>query len=88
MPRGLSTWFLILATGSTILEWIDKALEDGKVTIIEAADLITKLGAIWGFSVELPMPEAEEAILTPELKEGEKPDGTGKEPDPVHRQTE
>lgn len=88
MGRGLSTWFLIIMTGQVILGWIDKALEDGKVTIIEAADLITQLGKIWGFSVELPMPAPEESALHLDLEEVERPDGTGKEPEPSHRQTE
>ena len=88
MARGLSTWLLIIMTGQVILSWIDKALEDGKVSIIEAADLITQLGKIWGFSVDLPVPIDETSASLSDLEQGDKPNGTGEEPEPEHRQTE
>lgn len=56
MPKGFALWLMIIATGTVISEWIEHALKDGKVTLLEAADLVDRLGKVWGFSVELDVP--------------------------------
>jgi len=50
-------FFQIMATGTTVLGWVNQALADGKITLSEAVDLVEQLGKIWNFKVELDILE-------------------------------
>ena len=49
-------FFQIMATGTTVLGWVNQAMADGKITLSEAVDLVEQLGKIWNFKVELEIP--------------------------------
>lgn len=53
--------FKIFAIFGTVSTWAETALADGKVTLLEGVDLLTKLAAILGVKTELEIP-----TLTPE----------------------
>ncbi len=55
-------WFKLLLTGKKVLniisEYVPKALEDGKITMAEAAILITKITAVFDYNVEFKVSTA------------------------------
>ena len=58
MSFGIFKIFQIFGIVST---WATQALADGKVTLIEAVDLVTQLCAILGVTPELEIPGSEPA---------------------------
>ena len=54
MPISIFKIFVVFGIVSS---WAAKALEDGKISIKEAADLATQLGAALGIPTELTVPE-------------------------------
>ena len=78
-------FFKILAIISLISSWMNKALEDGKITLAEALDLISKLAGPLGLPLEFDVaeiiggPEKEAAITLDEsVAETEIDPGTGR----------
>jgi len=55
--------FIIFGIVST---WAAQALEDGRITLIEAADLGTQLGALLGIPVDVRIPRIPELIPEPD----------------------
>ena len=53
MPLSILKIFTIFGTVST---WAEKALKDGKVTLLEAADLGERLARVLGVPAELEIP--------------------------------
>ena len=57
--------FLIFQIFGIVSNWAEKALEDGKITIVEAIDLAVKIAGLLGIRTEiemdglLPRPESE-----------------------------
>jgi len=51
--------FKIFALFGIISTWADKALADGKVTLVEAVDLVSRLCAVLGIAPELELPGSE-----------------------------
>jgi len=76
MPISIFKIFMVFGIVST---WAAKALEDGKISLVEAADLASRLGAALGIPTELaiPNPAAETEEVLPETEE--KPDAETKE---------
>lgn len=64
--------FKIFTIFGLVSTWAESALADGKVTLMEAVDLVTKLAAILGIRTELeipvlasvPLPETGNEIVT------------------------
>ena len=50
-------FFKILAIISLISSWMNKALEDGRITLAEALDLISKLAGPLGLPLEFDIAE-------------------------------
>lgn len=71
--------FKIFAIFGIVSGWAELALADGKVTLMEAVELVAKLAAILGIRTELEIPEAI-AMPIPEQDEAEQPGGGHVEP--------
>lgn len=69
MPISL---FKIFTVFYIVSAWAAKALEDGKITLLEAAELGGQLGAALGIPTELTVPEPA-ALVEEVLVEEEKP---------------
>jgi len=52
------TWFFrIIRIMGIVTAWASKALEDGKITLLEAADLAAQIGEALGIPVEIELPK-------------------------------
>jgi len=69
MPISIFKIFMIFGIVSA---WAEKALEDGKISIKEAADLAETLGAALGIPTTIRVPEPQ-ALVEEVLEEEEKP---------------
>ena len=60
MP-GINFWMIFIVFG-VVSRWVEKALADGKITIMEAADLGQQIGELLGIptNVTIPTPQAVE----------------------------
>jgi len=67
--------FKIFALFGIISAWADKALADGKVTLVEAVDLVSRLCAVLGITPELELPGSEPVKVEVNLQ----PSGTSGE---------
>ncbi|MBW8042579.1 MAG: hypothetical protein FVQ85_21650 [Planctomycetes bacterium] len=56
MPNGLNTFLTGLKIIGDVSKWSEKALADGKVTIVEAIDLAEKIASALGVRLELDIP--------------------------------
>lgn len=54
MPISLFKIFMVFGIVSS---WASKALEDGKISLLEAADLASQLGTALGIPTELTIPQ-------------------------------
>ena len=54
MPISIFKIFMVFGIVSS---WAAKALQDGKISLVEAADLAMQLGAALGIPTELTVPE-------------------------------
>ena len=54
MPISIFKIFMVFGIVSS---WAARALQDGKITLVEAADLAMQLGAALGIPTELAVPE-------------------------------
>ena len=61
---GMGTFFTGLRIVGTVSEWSQKALADGKVTLVEAVELAERVGSILGVRLELTIPTVPEGPLT------------------------
>jgi len=68
MPISIFKIFMVFGIVST---WAAKALENGKITLLEGADLAGRLGAALGIPTDLTIPEPtpEVVIGSPETEE-------------------
>jgi len=68
MPISIFKIFMVFGIVST---WAAKALENGKITLLEGADLAGQLGAALGIPTDLTIPEpaAETKEVLPETDE-------------------
>ena len=72
---GLSTFFTGLRIIGEVSKWSEKALADGKVTIVEAIDLAERIGSVLGIKLELTIPGVAPIIPSEETeKEKEEAD--------------
>lgn len=57
-------FWLIFQVFGIVSAWAAKALEDGRITLVEAAELALKLGALLGIPTEvnIPTPGAPEIV--------------------------
>lgn len=62
--------FKIFVIFGIVSTWAEQALKDGKVTLLEAVELATKLAALLGITTELEIPTAA-LTLAPETDEEE-----------------
>lgn len=62
MP-GINFWMIFQVFG-IVSAWSAKALQDGKITLLEAAELAAALGTLLGIptNVEIPTPGAPEIV--------------------------
>jgi len=67
MPISIFKIFIVFGIVST---WASRALQDGKISLVEAADLASQLGVALGIPTELGIPEpAAEVVLEMDLEE-------------------
>jgi len=68
MPISIFKIFMVFGIVST---WAAKALEDGKISLVEAAELAALLGAALGIPTELAIPEPQALVekVLPETEE-------------------
>jgi len=66
----MNFWMIFQVFG-IVSAWAAKALEDGKITIIEAAELGAQIGALLGIPTNVHIPTAEAIELTPATDTGE-----------------
>lgn len=81
MPN-ISFWMIFMVFG-IVSGWAKKALEDGKITLTEAAELAEELGELLGIPTELqiPVPEPLRAEPAPgEETESATPETVEKKP--------
>jgi len=68
MPISIFKIFMVFGIVST---WAAKALEDGKISLVEAAGLASQLGTALGIPTELAIPEPQALVeeVLPETEE-------------------
>lgn len=70
----MNFWMIFQVFG-IVSAWSAKALEDRKITIIEAADLGEQLGKLLGIPTDMNIPTAEAVELPPATDTGEEVPG-------------
>lgn len=73
---------MIFQVFGLVSTWSVKALEDGKITLVEAAQLADQLGALLGIPTDLNIPTAEAVEIPPATDTGEElpPDANARAP--------
>ena len=66
----MNFWMIFQVFG-IVSAWAAKALQDGKITLIEAAELAAQLGALLGIPTNVTIPNAEAIELQPPKSAGE-----------------
>jgi len=66
----MNFWMIFQVFG-IVSAWATKALEDGKITIIEAGELAEQIGSLLGIPTDINVPTAEAVKLYPETDTGE-----------------
>ena len=77
----MNFWMIFQVFG-IVSAWAAKALEDGKITIIEAAELGAQLGKLLGIPTDMNIPTAEAVEIPPATDTGEEipPDANARSP--------
>ena len=77
----MNFWMIFQVFG-IVSTWSVKALEDGKITLVEAAQLADQLGALLGIPTDLNIPTAEAVEIPPATDTGEElpPDANARSP--------
>jgi len=68
----MNFWMIFQVFG-IVSAWATKALEDGKITITEAAELGAQLGKLLGIPTDVSIPIAEAVELPPAANPGDEP---------------
>lgn len=73
--------FKIFLIFGIVSAWAEQALKDGTITLVEAANLATKIAKILGVNVEIEVPAEVQETIIPSGKPEKEPSGDLSKPD-------